>query len=305
MKPVPLQAGSASAGTDTAGAASRKAARRLLPFLMLCYFCAYLDRVNVSFAALTMNRDLGLSASAYGFGAGLFFLGYVAFEIPSNLILERVGARLWIARIMVTWSLISGATAFVTGETTFSLARLALGLAEAGFFPGIILYLTLWFPAEQRGRIIGTFMVAVPLSAAVGGPVSGLILTATDGALGLAGWQWLYLIEAAPSLVLGVLTLTVLTDRPADAAWLTPAERTALAARLAADARPDAAEHPGHRDCQRCGSRACWAWRWSISGSAPGSTPSASGSRRSWQDSASPPSPPASSARCPIAPPPP
>jgi ACS family tartrate transporter-like MFS transporter len=251
VKPVPLQAGSASAGTDTAGAASRKAARRLLPFLMLCYFCAYLDRVNVSFAALTMNRDLGLSASAYGFGAGLFFLGYVAFEIPSNLILERVGARLWIARIMVTWSLISGATAFVTGETTFSLARLALGLAEAGFFPGIILYLTLWFPGEQRGRIIGTFMVAVPLSAAVGGPVSGLILTATDGALGLAGWQWLYLIEAAPSLVLGVLTLTVLTDRPADAAWLTPAERTALAARLAADVRPDAAETREHRRAPR------------------------------------------------------
>lgn len=205
---------------------------------MLCYFCAYLDRVNVSFAALTMNRDLGLSPAAYGFGAGLFFLGYVAFEVPSNLILERVGARIWIARIMVTWSLVSGATAFVAGETSFYLVRLALGLAEAGFFPGIILYLTFWFPAEERARIVGTFMVAVPLSAAVGGPVSGLILTGTDGALGLAGWQWLYLIEAAPSLGLGLLALRVLTDRPAEAAWLTPEERAGLAARLGQEARP-------------------------------------------------------------------
>ena len=228
--------------SDAATAARTKAARRLLPFLMLCYFCAYLDRVNVSFAALTMNRHLGLSPAAYGFGAGLFFLGYVAFEVPSNLILERVGARLWIARIMVTWSLISGATAFAAGETSFYALRLALGLAEAGFFPGIILYLTFWFPAAERARIVGTFMVAVPLSAAFGGPVSGLILTATDGMLGLAGWQWLYLIEAAPSLVLGFATLLVLTDRPGDAAWLTPAERTALAAQLAADPRPAEAE---------------------------------------------------------------
>nr|WP_232631787.1 MFS transporter [Methylobacterium sp. Leaf118] len=203
---------------------------------MLCYFCAYLDRVNVSFAALTMNRDLGLSASAYGFGAGLFFLGYFAFEVPSNLILARVGARVWIARIMVTWALVSGATAFVTGEVSFYLVRFALGLAEAGFFPGIILYLTLWFPAAERARIVGIFMVAVPLSAAVGAPLSGLILTATDGAYGLAGWQWLYLIEAAPSLVLGLCTLVVLTDRPAEAPWLTPDERGALVARIAADA---------------------------------------------------------------------
>jgi ACS family tartrate transporter-like MFS transporter len=230
--------------TDAATAARRKAARRLLPFLMLCYFCAYLDRVNVSFAALTMNRDLGLSAAAYGFGAGLFFLGYVAFEVPSNLILERVGARRWIARIMVTWSLVSSATAFVAGETSFYLVRLALGLAEAGFFPGIILYLTYWFPARERARIVGTFMVAVPLSAAFGGPVSGLILTAADGALGLAGWQWLYLIEAAPSLVLGVLALRVLTDRPAKADWLTADERAGLAARLAQDERPAEAERP-------------------------------------------------------------
>ena len=234
--------GSRAVGTASAAeTAAAKAARRLLPFLMLCYFCAYLDRVNVSFAALTMNRDLGLSAAAYGFGAGLFFLGYVAFEVPSNLILERVGARLWIARIMVTWSLVSGATAFVAGETSFYLVRLALGLAEAGFFPGIILYLTIWFPAEERARIVGTFMVAVPLSAAVGGPVSGLILTGTDGVLGLAGWQWLYLIEAAPSLVLGLLALRVLTDRPADAEWLTPEERAGLAARLRQEAGPASA----------------------------------------------------------------
>ncbi|SFK39759.1 D-galactonate transporter [Methylorubrum salsuginis] len=234
----------ASSNPDAAAAARRKAARRLLPFLMLCYFCAYLDRVNVSFAALTMNRDLGLSASAYGFGAGLFFLGYVAFEVPSNLILERVGARLWIARIMVTWSLISGATAFAAGEASFYGLRLALGLAEAGFFPGIILYLTQWFPAAERARIVGTFMVAVPLSAAFGGPVSGLILTAADGVAGLAGWQWLYLIEAVPSLVLGFFALIVLTDRPAQADWLTPQERAALAAQLAADPRPAEARRP-------------------------------------------------------------
>ena len=230
-----------------ADALAGKVARRLLPFLMLCYFFAYLDRVNVGFAALTMNRDIGLSATAYGFGAGLFFLGYVAFEVPSNLILERVGARIWIARIMVTWSLISASTAFVTSEWSFYLVRVLLGLAEAGFFPGIILYLTYWFPTAQRAGIVGIFMMAVPLSAAIGAPLSGLVMSFTDGWLGLAGWQWLYLLEAAPSLLLGLATLFVLTDRPEQAAWLTPEERARLVARMAEDQRlqPNRTTHFG------------------------------------------------------------
>ncbi len=230
-----------------ADALAGKVARRLLPFLMLCYFFAYLDRVNVGFAALTMNRDLGLSATAYGFGAGLFFLGYVAFEVPSNLILERVGARIWIARIMVTWSLISASTAFVTSEWSFYLVRVLLGLAEAGFFPGIILYLTYGFPTAQRAGIVGIFMMAVPLSAAIGAPLSGLVMSFTDGWLGLAGWQWLYLLEAAPSLLLGLATLFVLTDRPEQAAWLTPEERVRLVARMAEDQRlqPNRTTHFG------------------------------------------------------------
>ncbi|CAO4192392.1 MFS transporter [Methylorubrum extorquens] len=230
-----------------ADALTSKVARRLLPFLMLCYFFAYLDRVNVGFAALTMNRDLGLSATAYGFGAGLFFLGYVAFEVPSNLILERVGARLWIARIMVTWSLVSASTALVVGEWSFYLVRVGLGLAEAGFFPGIILYLTYWFPARQRAGIVDTFMMAVPLSAAIGAPLSGLVMSLTDGWLGLAGWQWLYLLEAAPSLLLGIATLFVLTDRPERASWLTAEERASLVARMAEDRRlsPNRTAHLG------------------------------------------------------------
>ncbi|CAO4178477.1 MFS transporter [Methylorubrum populi] len=230
-----------------ADALAGKVARRLLPFLMLCYFFAYLDRVNVGFAALTMNRDVGLSASAYGFGAGLFFLGYVAFEVPSNLILERVGARLWIARIMVTWALVSASTAFVVGEWSFYLVRVLLGLAEAGFFPGIILYLTYWFPARQRAGIVGTFMMAVPLSAAIGAPLSGLVMSLADGALGLAGWQWLYLLEAAPSLLLGIAALFALTDRPEAASWLSETERATLMARMAEDhrSRPGRTAHLG------------------------------------------------------------
>jgi len=204
---------------------------RLVPFLVVCYFVAYLDRVNVSFAALTMNRDLGLSASQYGFGAGIFFLAYFIFEVPSNLLLERFGARKWIARIMFTWGVISGAMAFVGGPTSFYILRVLLGVAESGFFPGIIFYLTLWFPAVYRARIIGYFMAAIPLSTVLGAPVSGLLL-GLDGILGLKGWQWLFIIEAAPSLVLSVVVFFYLTDRPADAAWLPPKEREWLVRRL-------------------------------------------------------------------------
>ena len=208
-----------------------KVSARLIPFLILCYFVAYLDRVNVGFAALTMNRDLGLSASTYGFGAGIFFLAYFLFEVPSNLFLERVGARKWIARIMVSWGLISGATAFITGETSFYVVRVLLGIAEAGFFPGIIFFLTLWFPAVYRARIIGYFMAAIPLSTVIGAPLSGLLL-GLNGFMGMKGWQWLFILEAAPALMLSVVVFFYLTDRPADARWLEPDERTWLVDRL-------------------------------------------------------------------------
>src|SRR3954463_13168610 len=190
-----------------------KVTSRLLPFLILCYFVAYLDRVNVGFAGLTMKKDLGLSASAFGFGAGIFFVAYFLFEVPSNLFLERVGARKWIARIMFTWGLLSGAMAFVVGEKSFYVVRVLLGVAEAGFFPGIIFFLTLWFPAVYRARIVGYFMAAVPLSTVIGAPVSGLLL-GLDGVMGMKGWQWLFLIEAVPALVLSVVVFFYLTDHP-------------------------------------------------------------------------------------------
>ena len=178
-----------------------------------------------------MNADLGLSASAFGFGAGIFFLAYFFFEVPSNLFLERVGARKWIARIMFSWGLLSGAMAFIVGEKSFYVVRVLLGIAEAGFFPGIIFYLTLWFPAVYRARIVGYFMAAIPLSTVIGAPVSGLLL-ALDGFLGLKGWQWLFVLEAAPALILSVVVFFYLTDRPADATWLQPDERAWLVARL-------------------------------------------------------------------------
>jgi ACS family tartrate transporter-like MFS transporter len=208
-----------------------KVSARLIPFLILCYFVAYLDRVNVGFAALTMNKDLGLSASAFGFGAGIFFLAYFLFEVPSNLFLERVGARKWIARIMFTWGVISGATAFIGGELSFYVVRVLLGIAEAGFFPGIIFFLTLWFPAVYRARIIGYFMAAIPLSTVIGAPLSGLLL-GLDGFMGMKGWQWLFILEAAPAVILSVVVFVYLTDRPADATWLEPDERAWLVARL-------------------------------------------------------------------------
>ncbi|KTS06755.1 membrane protein [Methylobacterium radiotolerans] len=221
---------------DVEARAVRRVSRRLLPLLITCYFISYLDRVNVGFAALTMNEDLGISATAYGLGAGIFFLTYFVFEVPSNLILERVGARVWIARIMLTWGLLSGAMAFVVGETSFYAVRLLLGAAEAGFFPGIIFYLTLWFPARYRGRIIGTFMVAVPLSSVVGAPVSGALL-GLDGVWGFRGWQWLYVLEALPAVICAGIVLGFLTDRPAQAAWLPADERAWLTERLAQERR--------------------------------------------------------------------
>src|SRR5690349_12005314 len=181
---------------------------RLLPFLGLLYIVSYLDRVNVSFAKLTMNQAIGIDDATYAFGAGIFFIGYFLFEVPSNLILERVGARRWIARIMLTWGLVSAATAFVTGSTSFVVMRFLLGVAEAGFFPGILLYLTYWFPARERARVVGLFMVALPLSGLIGSPLSGELMGVN--ALGLQGWQWMFIIEAIPALVLGVACLAFL-----------------------------------------------------------------------------------------------
>jgi MFS family permease len=212
----------------------RKVAWRLLPLLMLGMLCAYLDRVNVGMAALTMNKQFGFSNAVFGFGAGLFFLGYFLAEIPSNLILGAVGARRWFARIMITWGIVAGATAFVWNEWSFYAIRILLGLAEAGFYPGVVLYLTWWFPSFYRSRMMGVFLSAIMLSNIVGPPISGLLLQ-MDGALGLFGWQWLFLIEALPTIVMAGVFWQLLTDRPADATWLTPEQRTWLTTRLATE----------------------------------------------------------------------
>ncbi|MEX1059886.1 MAG: MFS transporter [Methyloceanibacter sp.] len=213
-----------------------KATRRLIPFLCLCYAVNFLDRVNVGFAALAMNEDLGFTPSMFGAGAGIFFVGYILFEIPSNLALQRFGARIWIARIMISWGLIAAAMALVNSETSFYVMRFLLGVAEAGFFPGIILYLTYWFPARERARIVSLFMAAVPLATVVGGPVSGALLE-LHGLWGLKGWQWLFIVEGLPAVLLGVVALKFLTDRPEHADWLTKSERQALIATLKAEAK--------------------------------------------------------------------
>ncbi|HKB10779.1 MAG TPA: MFS transporter [Vicinamibacterales bacterium] len=212
-----------------------KVRRRLIPFLFLLYIVAYLDRINVGFAALQMNASLGFSATTYGFGAGIFFLSYTLFEIPSNLILARVGARVWIARIMISWGLVSSAMMFVRAAPAFYMLRFLLGAAEAGFFPGIIFYLTQWFPGRERARTIAAFMTAVLVAGVVGGPLSGALLS-LHGAGGLAGWQWLFLLEGLPAVALGVVVLRVLDERPRDAEWLTGGERDALVACLDEDA---------------------------------------------------------------------
>jgi ACS family tartrate transporter-like MFS transporter len=212
----------------------RRVTRRLIPLLMICYFVGYLDRVNVSFAALTMNEDLHFSAAVYGFGGGVFFLGYFLFEIPSNLLLARFGARKWIARILITWGIISALTAAVWNEASFYGIRFVLGLAEAGFFPGIILYLTWWFPSYYRSRITGMFMTAIPISVVLGSIISGWIISVTHG-WGMAGWQWLFVLEGVPAAILGVIVLFYLTDTPDLAHWLTPAQRTWLNERLASE----------------------------------------------------------------------
>ncbi len=211
-----------------------KVSRRLVPFLMVCYFIAYLDRVNLSFAGGPMSKDLGFSNAVFGGAAGVFFLSYFIFEVPSNLALDRIGARIWIARIMFTWGLIAGAEAFVQGKTSLYAVRLLLGIAEAGFFPGIIFFLTLWFPAAYRARIIGMFMFAIPISTVIGAPISGALLN-LNGWMGLKGWQWMFIIEAVPALLMSVVVFFYLTDRPPNALWLDPDERQWLRDRLAGE----------------------------------------------------------------------
>jgi ACS family tartrate transporter-like MFS transporter len=216
--------------------------RRLIPFLFLLYILAFLDRVNVGFAALEMNQALGFGPAVYGLGAGMFFLGYCLFEVPSNLVLYRTGARVWIARIMITWGLAACAMMLVRTPWSFYLLRFLLGVAEAGFFPGIIFYLTQWYPARDRAHAYSWFLAAIPISGIVGGPLSGALL-GLDGRLGLQGWQWLFLLEGIPSVLVGVLVLVLLPERPADARWLTSEEKASLESTLAAERVDVVAEH--------------------------------------------------------------
>jgi MFS transporter, ACS family, tartrate transporter len=231
-----------AAGGDLARVTLSKVGWRLLPFLLLLYVVAWLDRVNIGFAALQMNRDLGFSASVYGFGAGVFFIGYALFEVPSNLVLVRVGARRWIARIMVTWGVLSVAMMFVHSAATFYLLRFLLGVAEAGFLPGIIYYLGNWYPAAERARAVSWFMLAIPLSTVIGGPLAGVIL-GMNGWHGLTGWQWLFLLEGIPAVVLGVVVFFYLTDAPEQANWLEPAERKWLSDKVRAEQKAALERH--------------------------------------------------------------
>jgi ACS family tartrate transporter-like MFS transporter len=214
----------------------RKVYLHLLPLTMLMYFLCYIDRINVSFAALTMNKDIGLTAATYGFSSTAFYVGYVLFEVPSNLAMDKVGARLWLARIMVSWGLISAATAAVVGPNTFLLVRFLLGAGEAGLFPGTILLFTYWFPDAYRARIIGLFTLALPISVALGAPISTAILS-MDGVLGVKGWQWIYILEAVPTVIVGIFVLVALTDNPGTAKWLTAPEREWLSNTLNSERR--------------------------------------------------------------------
>jgi len=211
----------------------RKVTMRIVPFLFLCYLAAYLDRVNVGFAKLQMLHELNFSETVYGFGAGIFFLGYVLFEVPSNIVMHRVGGRLWIARIMLTWGLISGAMVFVRTPISFYVLRFLLGAAEAGFIPGILLYLTYWYPASRRGRVVALFLTAIPMASIFGGPLSGWILNEVSGASGLSGWQWLFLVETVPSLILGIVSLFYLDDRVHTVKWLNDNEKRIIADNIA------------------------------------------------------------------------
>jgi ACS family tartrate transporter-like MFS transporter len=219
----------------------KRMARRLLPFVMLLYVVNYIDRVNVGFAALTMNKDLGLSPAAYGFGASIFFVGYLIFQVPANLILEKIGARRWMFLILAVWGLLSASNAFMQGEYSYYTLRFLLGVSEAGFFPGMLLYMTYWFPQSWRSRFVGVFMAAIPLANIIGGPLSTSILS-MDGIAGLHGWQWMFILEGLPASLLAFVALKFLSDRPANAKWLTDEEKRLVIQRLKKDEGTD------HRD---------------------------------------------------------
>lgn len=226
---------SSEVDTTVCKSAYRKIAFRLMPFLMLCYFCAYLDRVNVGFAKLQMMSDLQFSEAVYGLGAGIFFIGYFLCEVPSNIVLHKVGARRWIARIMITWGILSGCFAFVQTEWQFYTLRFLLGVAEAGLAPGLLLYLTYWFPSYRRARMTVLWFIAIPISGMIGGPLSGLIMDRMSGVHGWFGWQWMFLIEAIPTVLVGLLVLAVLKDSVQDANWLTQDEKNLVKQELAQD----------------------------------------------------------------------
>src|SRR6201981_2228246 len=220
----------------------RKVYLRILPFAVLTYFFCYLDRINVGFASLTMNAEIGLAPAWYGMASGAFFWGYVLFEVPSNIILEKLGARLWIARIMITWGIISGATAFATGPYSFMAIRFLLGLAEAGLFPGFVLYFTYWFPDAYRARINSGFTLALPIAVASGAPMSTALL-GLDGLFGLKGWQVMYIAEAIPTVLIGIVVFFYLTDRPSEARWLHREQREWLTGRIVRERRQIEAHH--------------------------------------------------------------
>ncbi len=226
---------SSEVDTTVRKSAYRKIAFRLMPFLMLCYFCAYLDRVNVGFAKLQMMSDLQFSEAVYGLGAGIFFIGYFLCEVPSNIVLHKVGARRWIARIMITWGILSGCFAFVETEWQFYALRFLLGVAEAGLAPGLLLYLTYWFPSYRRARMTVLWFIAIPISGMIGGPLSGLIMDRMSGVHGWFGWQWMFVIEAIPTVLVGLLVLAVLKDSVQDANWLTQDEKNLVKQELAQD----------------------------------------------------------------------
>ncbi|GAB2845965.1 MFS transporter [Pseudoduganella ginsengisoli] len=223
----------------------RKVTWRLIPFLMVCYLLAFIDRGNIGMASLQMNHDLGITPKIFGFAGSLFFISYFLFEVPSNLAMQKFGARKWIARIMITWGLITASTALVQGQTSLFIVRFLLGAAEAGFFPGVLLYLTYWIPAAYRGRIIAIFMVAVPMASFIGSPLSAMLLE-IDGTLGLRGWHWLFILEGIPTVLLGLVCLFYLTDRPEQARWLSEEQRNWLSARMEQEraAKKTAGKHP-------------------------------------------------------------
>src|SRR3954453_6741127 len=218
-------------------ATMRKVAFRLIPFLCVLYIIAFIDRINIGFASLTMSEDLGLSPTMFGLGAGIFFISYFLCEVPSNLIMHRVGARRWIARVMITWGLVSAAFALIDSPWQFYVLRFLLGVAEAGFFPGVILYLTYWFPKRWRGRVTAGFVSAIPIASFIAAPLSGFLLQ-LDGLAGLRGWQWMFILEAAPAVILGVVCLRFLTDRPEQAKWLKPEQRDWLVREMASESGP-------------------------------------------------------------------